>query len=529
VFKLILTILTGSILTIACVGGGSNSGPIVISDEFYCERVERTNIDFTVLNDVVRILEQNSVFQETIRDPNMLLQGTIERLFAFLGVRPSQIPSWVDELVDEEVARAEQFRQTPDFSIIGTITERLALETRPDGELRYPDFQDPERIESLLQASIEGIIETVGDPFANYVSTDIWKAGLTSNTGQYRGIGISISTNERGEISISSVSQGGPAEAAGLKPGDAIVRVDGKLTTSCTIRHFITKVRARENPKIELLIRDALTDEERVVLVTMEIIQERAVSSCPPVNLEGGRGDTLEDLTYSCPFLDVDGSVVDDILYLKIRKFTVQAAQDVKSVLEAQDWGKIRGIIVDVRGNPGGRVDATLDTIDYFLPEDDVIFIRETANGTRTYEIQDETDLVPEYITIVVIAGNDDNGNNSYSGSEVFAAALRDNGRALLISREARTGGKATINRDIPLRGGNYGAIYIAIEKWLTPSGEFIENQDLDGDGYDEIGGLHPDVRVNWTSADILEHGRNVNYDPTLFEAIDQIRGASAP
>ena len=164
------------------------------------------------------------------------------------------------------------------------------------------------------------------------------------------------------------------------------------------------------------------------------------------------------------------------------------------------------------------------DIVDYFLPDNDVIFIRENAQGTRTYLRWDTEDLVPHYIPIVVLVGKNDDGTNSYSGSEVLAGALRDNERAIIMSREDRTGGKATVNIHVPLRNGDYGAVYIAIEKWLTPNGEFIENQDLDGDGYDEIGGLHPNIRVDWSREDFTEHGRNPNHDPTLFGAIKYLR-----
>ena len=122
-------------------------------------------------------------------------------------------------------------------------------------------------------------------------------------------------------------------------------------------------------------------------------------------------------------------------------------------------------------------------------------------------------------LTVVILVNK-----NSYSGAELFPAALRDNGRATVISPDDRTGGKGTINRVFELKGGKQGALYIAFAIYLTPSGNMVEKLDLDKDGYYEIGGIAPDIKVNWTSDDFIENGRNPNYDPTLFEAIEYIR-----
>ena len=169
-------------------------------------------------------------------------------------------------------------------------------------------------------------------------------------------------------------------------------------------------------------------------------------------------------------------------------------------------------------GNRGGKVDATLDSVDYFLPEASIIFRQQDASGNKSNYRQNKVTYVPSGIPIAILVDAD-----SYSGAEVFAAALQQNDRAVLISKDKRTGGKGTVNTYYTLRQGEYGAIYVSIALWLTPNGDMIEAQDLDKDGHYEIGGLTPDIRVEWDDEDYEENGRDVNHDPTLFRAIQYI------
>ncbi|MEX2144947.1 MAG: S41 family peptidase [Candidatus Spechtbacterales bacterium] len=489
-----------------------------------CKAVERTRIDFAVLNDVAFLLDKYSVFQDTATNPRLLLNRTHEAIWNYLGVPTASIPQWSRDIVDAEVARSNGHT---DFSIFNRVYQELIKDPN------YSDLKDSSRLEELVQASIKGVIDAIGDPFASYMSADLYLSGAADNSGSYRGLGVTLRTNSRGEITFDSITEGSPAEKAGIKTGDALLEVNGLSTLSCSVRQFSLLIKSLSDPRLKLTIaREIPLSTERETLtidVTMETIQQVHLSTYPAVALPGGRGDTHEGVPYRCgaegsygipcPFVDDGGNGYPDVFYIRIHQFSGQMAQDLEYVMSTTDWSLYKGVVVDVRDNPGGWVSATLDAIDFFLPSNDVIFIQQDANGTVTKTRQNRVTYVPEDMPVVILMNN-----NSYSGAELFAAALRDHGRAVIVNSYESSGGKGSVNRWFTLRNGEYGAVYISFALWLTPNGEMIEKQDLDNDGHYEVGGLSPDIYIPWSDDDFAKNNRDVNYDPTIEMALDYIQ-----
>lgn len=526
--KAILFMLGFVVVFIAACGGRSTTQPqddSSANDAQFCTKSERTNIDFGVLNDVRSILARYSVFEGTAQDPELLLRSTLESVFAFLGVPDTQIPAWAHAIIDEELASASYLRP-PDFSVLNDVYNELILDPQ------YADLEDPSRLEALVEDSIRGVIDALGDPFARYVPADLWQSGAAEGSGRYLGIGIGVKTNSRGEITISSVGDGTPAQSAKLKPEDSILVVNGLSTQQCTVRQFILQVKALSDPRLNLTIaRDSLLSTERDVFedieVVMQEIQQVHLSTYPGIELPDGRGSTTADIPYRCngastvglpcPFADEDGNGIPDILYIRIHSFSDQMENDLEYFLANTDLSLFRGVVVDVRDNPGGRVAATINTVDFFLPTSDYIYSTQNAAGTITRFRQNSVTYLDEDTPLVILVDRD-----SFSGAELFPAALRDNGRAIIVSRDERTGGKGTVNQYYTLRGGEYGAVYVSILLWFTPSGDIIELQE-DEYGRYVSGGLSPDIRIEWSDEDISRNDRDVNYDPTLEAAIDYI------
>ena len=523
----------------ACSSGASDVTPPEEpagenSNNNFCVEVERDNIDFGVANDLHLLLKLKSVFYDENVSADYVLTETLKEMFSYLGVYSSDIPGWARDIVDEEIARAEATGDDPDFSVLNDIYEKLIEDPA------YSDLEEPSRTEEFLEVVFNGIIEALGDPFSSYMKAEHWKTGFASNTGRYQGVGIATTTNSRGEIAISSVSEGQPAEKAGLKIGDAILKVNGKNTSNCTNQQFVLQVRALEEQTLKLEIAREVpgtTDREIVTIeVTKEQVEEFDLSTYPAVELPNNRGTTLEGVPYRCgksgaglpcPFADNDGDGVPDTLYVKIHSFTDQMRIDLEYALQKLDeeYGldSFEGVVVDVRDNPGGLVSATLDAVDFFLDTDDVIFIQRNKASSDREPIesrlrQNEVTYIPADTPIAVLMND-----QSASGSEVFAAALRDNNRAVIVNRDERSRGKGTVNRWWALEDGDYGAVYVSIGMWLTPKGEFIETRDEDNDGYDEVGGLKPDIRVLWDDNDYARNNRDVNYDPTLNKALEYL------
>ncbi len=505
----------------ACSGGGGGGStpvstpPITSSSDPFCKARETKDVDFSVLNNVVSIIQRESVFRDIASDEERLMRGALDRVFAFLA---TSTPSWARDIVEQEITRANTFNDSPDFSVLNNVFNELAKDPR------YRDLNDPDQKEALLKASVEGIIETLEDPFASYATAEEYALGRLNFSGTYRGMGVSLGRNFKSEITIDRVERGSAAEKGGLETGDVIIAVDGKSTAKCTVNQFIIEIKTRSNPKLEMKIRR--NNEEKDITVTMEDIKPRDVISCPGFELPDKRGISTQDLAYACPFLDRDGNPVTDIAYIKIKHFTSPAHEDFTKILKNLDQENLKGIIIDLRDNPGGGLREIREEVDYFLQGPKTILIERsefrnnTPSGVTTIHTSNKIDLVDPALTVVILVNQ-----NSFSGAELFPAALRDNGRAVIISRDERTGGKGTINRVFELNGGKDGALYIAVAIYLTPNGDMVEKLDLDKDGYFEIGGIMPDIKVDWTSRDFIENGRNPNWDPTLFEAIEFIRG----
>ncbi|MDX1535429.1 MAG: S41 family peptidase [Candidatus Spechtbacterales bacterium] len=514
-----------TLLVSACsVLGGDNTSANGNNDNSFCPEVERQEIDFSVLNDVVIAINEYSVFTDTAQNSELLLDSSLDTLFNYLGVRSSGIPDWAHDIVDEEVERSGG---APNFSVLNRVVDRL------QDDSQYSDLKDPSRLEDLLEVMIEGIIDGVGDPFANYIPAKQWllmEAGERSFSGTFVGMGVTLSENNKGQISITSVMSATPAEESGLEIGDAIVAVNGMPTESCTRNEFSARLRTVQDPKLELLIeREKFGTQETETLeisLVREEIPQQFIHTYPGIELPNGRGSTSEGIPYrcgvsggiglDCPFEDEDGNI--DTLYIKITAFNEQAVEDLRYFLLNIDQSQFTGVVLDLRDNGGGLVSAGRDIINMLMSTDGAIRVTKDANGVITRHRGSNVSILDQDLPMTILMNKD-----SYSMSEGSAAALRDNGRAIIVSRDKRTGGKGTTNRYLSLRGGEYGALYVSIGYFLTPDGEMIEKMDHDDDGYYEVGGLKPDIHVPWSNADYSENNQDVNYDPTLFAALEWI------
>lgn len=499
--------------------------------------VGREEIDFTILNKVHYILKEKSVFKEMTEDPGYLLRSAVKNIFAFLAVPQDQIPPWAWEIVEKELAKGQEI---PDYSCLNEIVYRLSQDPK------YADLNDPLRKEELLRAAIgdgekgTGLIGALGDPFASYIPARNYKLGQMQREaflGKYIGLGITLNKNDQGYFVITEVFEGSPAQKAGLKEGDWILAIDDHDPRGCTTYEVIMYTKSSgEGVPIKFLIKttEIVTEGEKKIIkevikeitVIRGVVKRMFVFSVPGVYLPNGRGNTGDQkyLPFILPLRDRNGNVVEDIVYIKITEFTIQMAQDLAIVLTTIDLEKYQGIIIDLRENPGGILGSVVMAIDMFLPEKVTFYQEKNASGIVTKYGQDNIDLVPPEIPVVIlISGETKLYHGTYSAAELFAAALRDHGRATLIGE--KTGGKGTVNQVIPLEGGDYGALYIAIKLWLTPSGQQVEREDRDKDGIFEIGGIEPDIPVSWSPEDYKQHDQDINYDPQLFEAIDYLRG----
>lgn len=373
-----------------------------------------------------------------------------------------------------------------------------ASEDSTEGEIDFSTFNeildllkehyvDADRLDdqALYQAAINGMLESLSDSGTFYVDAVSNKIAI-GPSGSFEGIGATVQ-EVNNEIVIVRPIEGSPAERAGLRSGDVVEAVNGESTEGWTVDQAVLRIRGPRGTKVTLTIRHPDGTREDLTIVRDEI-RIRSVSTTPP-------GGTLRD---------ANGNEVTDFTYLRIAEFTQRTPAEVEEVVRQAEAEGQDGLIIDLRGNPGGLLRETVDTADLFLDRG-TILIEVEADGV---EQQFRANPGGAALEIPIVILQDE---FSASGAEVLAAALRDNGRATIVGETSF--GKGTVNTSHELSDG--GALFISIAHWLTPKGVLIEGV-----------GIEPDVRVQTPSP--FEPAYTPEEDAQIHRAIAYLRGLQA-
>jgi carboxyl-terminal processing protease len=361
------------------------------------------------------------------------------------------------------------------FSILDEIYRVL------EEDFVNPDIVDPE----VLQiGAINGLLQALGDAHTVYIDPQSYALGTDIVSGTFQGIGAQVEQDPvTTEIVIVTPFRDSPAEEAGIRPGDIIRAVDSQSTEGWTVTQAVQRIRGEEGTEVTLTIQHRDGSVEDVTIV-------RATIVVPTVFTNVGDGPDLE-------IIDARGNPVADIAYVEIQQITEQTVRDLSRVLERARDDQYGALILDVRRNPGGGLDATVDVADMFLDGGLILTQVDRDGRETTYEAKGGGEALDIPLVLLV-------GPGSASGAEVLAGALRDQERATLIGET--TFGKGSINQLRRLSDG--GALYVTTGRWLTPNGEQIEGL-----------GLAPDVEVMLTEEDL-----QLRRDPQLLAAIDYLR-----
>ena len=337
-----------------------------------------------------------------------------------------------------------------------------------------PDALDPEL---LKLGAINGILRALGDPHTVYIDPESYALGIDVISGTFEGIGAQVEQDPvTGDIVIVTPFRDTPAEKAGLRPGDIVRSVDGESTDGWTVAQAVTRIRGEEGTEVVLGI-------ERPGGTMEEVTITRGTIEIPTV--------------FTREIEDAAGDPVTEFAYIELQGFTEPAVRELRDELqEIVDKG-YSGIILDLRRNPGGGLETTIQVTDMFL--DDGIILREVSReGAETITEAEPGGAATEIPMVLLV------GPGSASGAEVLACALRDNDRATLVGQT--TFGKGSINHFREL--SDEGGLYVSIARWQCPSGEQIEAV-----------GVAPDVEVVFSEEDI-----QADRDVQLFAAIDYMR-----
>ena len=342
-------------------------------------------------------------------------------------------------------------------------------------------YVDPDIVdrETLYQAAINGMLQTFPDSGTFYVDPNTVRTSV-GPTGKFEGIGATVAS-QNGQIVIVAPIEDTPAERAGIKGGDVILEVDGESTEGWTQEKAVLKIRGESGTTVTLkLKRDS---EELTLDIERDEIKVTSVTTQPP-------GGALKD---------GGGNSIEDLAYIHIREFDEPTKDQMEDALsDAVSSGK-KGVILDLRNNPGGLLRTTADIADEFLDGNETILTERERDGSEQQFTSRSGGAATEIPVVIIM------NRFSASGAEVLAAALHDNNRGTIVGEKSF--GKGTVNVSNDLRDG--GQLYVSIATWLTPNGVQIDGV-----------GIRPDVEITLSDEDV-----DLRRDVQLFKAIDILRG----
>lgn len=318
-------------------------------------------------------------------------------------------------------------------------------------------------MDTLMIGAVRGMVASLGDPHSVYMDAKLFKEFMIETEGSFGGVGIVVGVKDK-MLTVVSPIEGTPGDKAGIKSGDRITKIDGHDTKDMTLDEAVNKIRGPEGSQVTLtIVRGA--DPAKDYTVTRSNIQIKTVS-----------GKMLPD----------------NIGYIRISMFNENTASDFIHKLQELEKAGMKGLVLDLRDNPGGLLDESVKVADKLVPKGPVVSVV-TRTGER--ETHNSTLEIVKYPLVVLVNGG------SASASEIVAGAVQDTGAGTLVG--TKTYGKGSVQTLMRLGDD---AIKLTIAKYLTPAGRSINGV-----------GIEPDVKVEYGS-------REPGLDAQLDKAVEIIK-----
>ncbi|RJF88649.1 S41 family peptidase [Oleomonas cavernae] len=331
-----------------------------------------------------------------------------------------------------QAGTAETYRQ---LNLFGDVFERVKS-----------DYVDEVTDEKLVEAAINGMLASL-DPHSSYMNAKAFSDMQVQTRGEFGGLGIEV-TMENGFVKVVTPIDDTPASRAGLKTGDYIVALDGKEVLGLTLQDAVEKMRGPVDSKIVVSIKREGIAKPFDVTLTRAVIKIRAVRW----RREG------------------------DVIYVRITQFNEQVDVNLKKAITdlTREIGpdKVKGIVLDLRNDPGGLLDQAIAVSDEFLDRGEIVSTRGRQPDDVSRYSATRGDLVDGKPVVVLINGG------SASASEIVAGALQDHKRAFIMG--TRSFGKGSVQTIIPLP--NQGALRLTTARYFTPSGRSIQAKGIEPD-----------------------------------------------
>ncbi|MDD3486816.1 MAG: S41 family peptidase [Candidatus Moranbacteria bacterium] len=324
--------------------------------------------------------------------------------------------------------------------------------------------------QKMIYGAISGMVKSLGDPFSSFMDPEESQQFSQDLEGTFDGIGVEIGM-KNDVLTVISPLEGSPAEKAGLQAGDKILKIGDKLTTDLSIDDAVSLIRGPKGTEIALMVLHEKSNDPVEVKIVRDQINVKSV--------------TLEWK---------DGKIA----VVKISKFgddTISGMNQAASQAVSQG---AKGVILDLRNNPGGYLEAAVEVSSKFIPEGEVVVSEEERGGEKQEYKARGGDILGNIPVVVLVNGG------SASASEITAGALRDDLGAQLIG--TKTFGKGSVQELEKMTGGSN--LRVTIARWMTPNGDYIMEKGID-----------PTIEVDLTADDY-----NNNKDPQMDKALQEIK-----
>ena len=336
-------------------------------------------------------------------------------------------------VIGQAIASTDTYRQ---LNLFGDVFERVKN-----------DYVREVKDAELVESAINGMLMAL-DPHSSYLNPKNFSDMQVSTRGEYGGLGLEVTMDE-GLVKVISPMDGTPAAKAGIKTGDLIATIDGMQIQGLTLTEAVDKMRGPVNSQIRLQILRKGEKKPLDITITRAVIRVESVRW----KQEG------------------------DISYIRITTFNEQTEDGLEKAVDqtkAKIGNRLKGIVVDLRNNPGGLLDQAISVSDAFLDQGEIVSTRgRRAGDTQRYNAR--SGQIFSGVPVVVLVNE-----GSASASEIVAGALQDQKRARIVG--TRSFGKGSVQTVIPLSGGVDGALRLTTAKYYTPSGRSIQATGIDPD-----------------------------------------------
>ena len=351
----------------------------------------------------------------------------------------------------------------PEFGRLSQVWELLSQEQIDGSDLDAQEISD---------GAIRGMLTALGDPYAGFLDEEQYSLEREDITGFFGGIGAEVGIRD-GVITILAPMPDTPAEAAGVKPGDVILEVDGENIKGMTLLEVIRLIRGDKGTKVTILVRHLSSAEPVAIEIERDIIRLESVNLLMQVGRIG---------------------------HLRLSGFTGSTNDELKEALDRFERSKGLGIVLDLRNNPGGLVSSVVDVTSQFI-DDGLVLYQVDAKGNRTsWDVKKGGKALGTPMVVLV-------NEFSASASEVLTGVIMDNQRATVIGET--TFGKGSVTNLWPLVDGS--GVNFTTARWFTPNGSLIEGEGITPDvlldpiGEDEDEDLHLDRAIEILKQELAE------------------------